>query len=120
MSELDDLKEQQIALRDKIYEAETQDRITENTKMIGKCYRYRNTYGGGKNEWWWLYKKITGINKDGYRLSFSFETTVGDIIEIKRDIMFGNLLDGGYKEIPLEEFNQAWQDLRDSLPEEIK
>lgn len=61
-------------IRDELNRIENKKRIDENKKHVGQCFKYRNSYGGSDDrERWWLYKKITGIDRYGYLSSISFE-----------------------------------------------
>jgi len=81
-----------------------------NKKLIGTCYRFRNSYGGEEN--WWLYAKISG-SEDGFLNLMTFEKTSRGQIEIRPSETRSSL--DGYKLITPEEFNQAWLELMTEL-----
>ena len=81
--------------------------------IVGKCFKYRNSYGGSYEKWW-LYLQVKSIDEKS--LSFTcveFQRTSMDIIEIKLDKKFNwngkNYFDNNssYIEIPKSEFNKA-------------
>lgn len=64
MNKLEELQDSIAKLaeeRDTIIAA---SRKAENAKLIGKCFRFSNSYGHGSR--WWLYIKITGVDKNGW------------------------------------------------------
>ena len=81
-------------------------------KSIGKCFKYRNSYGGDRPQWY-LYTKIVGV--DEKNMSFncvSFQKTSMDIVEIKFDQKFNfrgenYFNDRSYIEIKASEYNRA-------------
>lgn len=60
-----DLKILSTQIRDEIWKRENAERRAQNAKLIGKCFKYRNSYGGSHERWWWLYVKITGVTTRG-------------------------------------------------------
>src|SRR3989442_11092607 len=53
----------------------------ENTKLIGQCYKFRNSYSSDSG--WWLYAQIIDYKKETMIINEVQKTTLG--IEIKRD-----------------------------------
>lgn len=95
--------------RNELDDLESRNKDKQNKKLIGKCYRYRNSYSSGDS--WWLYAKITGV-KDGWLNGWKFEKTTADRIEIWDTTI--HRVDE-YQEITKEEFNQAWNELLNEL-----
>lgn len=85
--------------------------IPELKESVGRCFKYRNSYGAGES--WWLYVKILSVNEK--TMSFKvveFQQTSMDIIEIKFDQKYNfngkNYFNGShYTEIKLSEFEKA-------------
>jgi hypothetical protein len=94
----------------------------EFQKLIGKCFRYRNSYGTGKD--WWLYIKVTNINKSSiYPVhggspsarydGFSFQVDYYGNIQIEKER-------NGYvhslgKEITQAEFTKAFNSVKKKI-----
>jgi hypothetical protein len=80
-------------------------KIPELEKLIGRCFKYHNSYGSGEK--WWLYRKIVGI--DGTTLkTFEFQiTSYSDEgkMEIKESHCYGV---DGYLEITKDEWYAEW------------
>jgi hypothetical protein len=103
MGELEKLKAQKQIIAEKIYDLETEKRISENRGLIGKCFKYRNTYGQGRS--WWLYLKVVAINEEGSLHADSFEDDGEGKVEIVKDKYFCQI--GGYIEISSSEYSDA-------------
>ena len=96
-----------------LWAIEKTERDRRNASLIGKCLRYRNSYG--HDEGWWLYCKVLRA-EDGDLVVHRFETTSNGEIRIepeKREYTVGRT--DGWKPIPTEDFDQAWQKLMSSL-----
>ena len=92
--------------REKLEKIEAKEEHERNKKDIGKCFKYRNTYGGDNG--WWLYAMITGV-KGRYKQYLTFETTSLDIIEIKtKESAYSHL---EQRKITKAEFRKAWKRL---------
>jgi hypothetical protein len=100
--------------RNKIDADEDIKRISANKKLIGKCFRCRNSYGGGEPSWW-LYKKITGMKKNGNLFALTFEDDTEGRINIHHEEYYheGYILDSEL--IPDVEFRHQWELLMDKL-----
>lgn len=76
--------------------------VREKKSLIGKCFRYRNTFGDGKH--WWLYTVVTSVNRWGHLHGLSFQTKSDGSTEIEPR----NYLSlSGWKEISRQEFDRA-------------
>jgi len=84
------------------------------TKLIGKAFKYRNSYGHGES--WWLYALITSV--DGYFpkcIQFQKDCDGKTTIEIDH-VMGPQPFEGsGWETIELEEFSRAWDDVRNVM-----
>lgn len=103
--ELKELNKQIAKLQKQIYEIETQEKIKENKKLIGKYFKYDNGYNSEKR--WWLYRKITGVTKESYFKTIEFEITFLNEINIKEKSSC-TWHDSSWIEITEEEFLEAW------------
>lgn len=85
--------------------------LIKRKKLLGKCFRYRNSYGFGSK--WWLYGKVTHIDKDGFRMLTAEKVPLG--IEIKLDTRPGAELWGTWEPITSKQFQNAFKKLLDEL-----
>jgi hypothetical protein len=102
---VEELQQQFDEARHALEQIEKQARNEANEKLIGKCYRYRNSYGSGDK--WWLYKIVTGIG-DYWPIGTSFQKTSNGTLEIReKETMPG--LPESYEEISRDEYNKQWR-----------
>jgi len=64
--------EQAQAIIDADREQKRRQELAEAKKHIGKCFRYRNS-GGGADERWWLYARVTAATKYGWLTAVMFQ-----------------------------------------------
>lgn len=67
MEKLEDIESKIQTLRRKeqaIKERAFKEKLPEHKKLIGRCFKYRNSYGSG-DKGWWLYGKVVGVSQ-GY------------------------------------------------------
>jgi hypothetical protein len=93
------------------HEAERRATRKENRRLVGRFYKYRNTYGSG--DAWWLYGAVTGVDEFGRVTGWKFERTSLERIEISLDDSMH--VNTGWKEIGASEFWGAAEALRDTL-----
>ncbi len=48
--------------RNELWKIEKAREIEDGKKLIGKCFKYRNSFGGGSRPWW-LYLKVTAVGR---------------------------------------------------------
>jgi hypothetical protein len=78
-----------------------------NKRLLGKCYRFRNSYSSDSK--WWLYLKCVSVN--GRELTtIQFEKDCYGKIEITQE-KFRFSLSDSYQEITQDHFEQAWKEL---------
>lgn len=119
MIKLDKLKTEKNKLDIQIKDLEHKELINvsipELEKSIGRCFKYKNSYGGHLDRWW-LYVKVTGINKkDMSFTTMKFQNTSLNRIEIEYSRKsnydgknsFDSFHGGNYIEIKQSEFNRA-------------
>ena len=98
--------------RDKLDAIEKKEKEKTIRPLVGKCFKYRNSYGSDEN--WWLYKKILSISDRAWLNAFMFQKTSRGNWEIHFNETYISLLDG-YISISEEEFNQAWKECLNEL-----
>lgn len=86
----------------KIREQEDKQLAQEAKALVGKCFRYRNSYGSGES--WWYYVEVIG-SKENQLITETFQETPIEI-EIKRRHHYFPL-DADYGEISRKEFQKA-------------
>lgn len=109
MSEKEELRKQINKLRERLWAIEVAERQHENDKLVGKFFRYHDSYGGGKKQWW-IYYKVVKSSDGMYVKTFYFyidpETTSATV---------------GYEETPVsllttrcreETFRNAWKEIQ--------
>lgn len=118
MKKIEKLKQQVNELNKQINDIEYKKlievSIPELRKSIGRCFKYKNSYGGNLDKWW-LYKKIISINeKDMTFNTLEFQITSLNIIEVKLEQQYNfggkSYFDNQgtwYTEIKPSEFNKA-------------
>ncbi len=105
------------------YDNDKQDKddIIFNKKIkaeIGKCYRYRNSYGNDDS--WWLYIEVVDVGEVGHRsvVIESFQETSLEV-EVKRHTHslynHTSMERDGYERISREEFEAGKQDVLGKL-----
>lgn len=113
MSDRKRLESEIAKLREQLSEIDAADRREKNAPLVGKCFRYRNSYGGDVEKWW-LYLKVLAVDEDGHLNCLTFETTSVGIVNIEpRTKYYG--LSGDYRSIEAAEFDHAWRELLMSL-----
>lgn len=90
--------------RSKLDDIETKKR---NSKLLGKCYKYRNACGDDK---WWLYYKVIGLAEYGDIKVLAVEETTGrHIIEIRIEETHRAMLTDHSTEITEKQFNTVYE-----------
>ena len=69
--------------RNELNDIEDQERCDRNAKYVGRCYRYRNSYGHGES--WWLYAMVTGISEDGLMSGIRFQNDGNGKLDFETD-----------------------------------
>lgn len=112
MAQIEELKKAAKDALERLQAAEDIERKKTDTKLVGRCFKYLNS-GGGCDERWWLYYRITGLNE--YRLNaLSFEVLPNGNISIEPNASVSGgrfAAGGGYIEIGRGEFDEAWDAL---------
>lgn len=104
------MREQFNLLRDKLDEISAKRKREENQKLVGQCFKYHNTYGGGPK--WWLYVRILETS-DPYPYATTFQKTSMGILEVKtKDYFSGG---SSYVSIPRAEYDAAWENFKKEI-----
>lgn len=110
MSELKDLAMERVRINSRIWEINRKQRQEQNVKLIGKCYRYRNSFGN-ENKGWWLYIQVLEL-EDGNLIVHRFQTDSNGRIEVEPRRVEWDSVGSQYEEIPREDFWAAWDILK--------
>ncbi len=103
--------------RSELWEIENTERQKLYTPLVGKFFKYRNSYSVPQTEadYWYQYVEVTGVEGENIGVKvFMFENDVHGQIRIELD---GRkpILSSGYTEISRDEFLSAWQNIQDSI-----
>ncbi len=82
---------------------EVQERLKTGTKLIGKCFRYRNSYGSLDS--WCLYLQVLGLADDGFFRVVQFEIDSNGWPSSRIEMRFS--LGSSYTLITFEEYSEA-------------
>lgn len=100
----EEIAKQSKALSNERYRRDKAIRHAENLPLLGKCFKYRNSYGSG-SKGWWLYKKVISVNGNELK-AFQFESMADGRLQCCSDFSYGV---EGYTEIPRAEYDKAWE-----------
>jgi len=62
-------------------------KLKENKALVGKCFRSRNNYScpEKRSDYWFIYRRVDGLTKDGDLRIFTFECDKFGEVRIKKD-----------------------------------
>lgn len=103
--------------RVELWRIEAQEVEDRNRALIGKCFKYRNSYSCPRSDedYWWMYLKVLGASGTSLQI-WCFDTDKYGKIQIEPDSRIAHeCIQIGYHEIPLSEFNAAWQATMEKL-----
>jgi len=113
---LEQLKDKERTINRRIQDLEYKEMVEDSLpalrKVVGKVYKYHNSYGGD-HERWWLYVKVLSVNeKDMSFMCVEFQRTSMARIEIVYEAEYnwrgGHKFDSmDYIEITQAEYNRA-------------
>lgn len=108
--ELKRLQAQSATIREKIDKIEAADLREQASKLVGKCFRYRNCYSCPKSDadYWWVYQRVIRSTKQGYLILFSFQVDQYGRFEIEPLARRSPRLHLG-EQITLKQFQHAWK-----------
>jgi hypothetical protein len=95
--------------REELWDIEKAEAIQKNTPLIGKFFKVRNCYScPKKDEYWWLYTTITGIDDGGSLKGWRFQKDIYGKVEIEPN---SGLYITDHIEITEGEFRKEWANL---------
>ncbi len=103
------------AARVELWRLEAQEAEDRNRAFIGKCFKYRNCFScpQGPEDYWWMYGKVLSVQGTSIQM-WQFQTDKYGEISISPSATCAQMT-SNYQEIPLAEFNQAWQATMEKL-----
>ena len=107
MSRKDELQAIIGPAQHELNEIEAKERDEKNALVVGKCYKYRNSYGSGKK--WWLYTKVLRV-VDGGLVVHQFQTDSRGQMKATPEADIFHYLSPEYQEIQQMEFSERWSD----------
>ena len=76
--------------RRELHDIETEEATKKNAGLVGKCFKYSNSYGGG-SERWWLYSEILGVDGNYFKTLAFQECEYGTITIETKECSGGHL-----------------------------
>lgn len=96
------------AARNELDERKDAEAEKRNAALIGKCHRYRNSYGGD-SEHWWIYRRVIGVNGIWLK-TFQFQTDIRGQVRIDtKEESHSDMTE--WKEITDAEFSYAFNEM---------
>lgn len=93
-------------LRRKVDEIDMKERDAENAVLVGRYFKYQNTFDGDQH--WWQYSRVTHTDQYGYPVAIHFERVFGGShFIIQEEPIFYKL--EGHEEISRGEYEDAWK-----------
>ena len=115
MNRKDELKSIVEKARSELREIEEAESAKVNQALVGKFFKFRNSYSCPKpNEYWWLYMAVTGLSDEGNPLTWNFSKDIYGKIEVEVDQLRPSV-SSGYIEIKAKEFYKAYESLMAEL-----
>lgn len=91
----------------KLNKLKEKEKCEDNENLVGRCGRYRNSYGSDRPSWW-LYRKVMSLTSDNGLNVFSFqEDCLGELKIKPKDCAMGESCTLGDK-ISEKQFQAAW------------
>lgn len=101
--------QQRIApLAQQIEKLRVEETRQSNLRLVGKCFRYRNSYGF-QCPGWWLYLRVYGLSECGTPLAFTFQHTATGRFETETAHVCFPSLEDRYESITPLECDEAWR-----------
>lgn len=108
MNRKDELKSAIEKARAELREIEETENMKASKALVGKFFKYRNSYSCPKpDEYWWLYTAVIGVTDEGNPRAWNFQKDIYGKVEVEED-MFRPSLSAGYTEITEQEFWKAY------------
>lgn len=101
-------------LRNELYEFTEAERRAAVNALVGRCFRYRNSYGGD-SESWWLYGIVRPVADAREVSMLQFEWTSAEEVKVQTVPVYAPELRTNWQEITRGEFDAAWLRLLERL-----
>jgi len=100
--------------KEELWEREAAEKLKNNKKLVGQCFRYHNCYScpKGPEDYWWTYKQIIHLRKDGDLVGFEFQIDSEKKASVEIDEW--SHIDS-WQPISRELFESEWQKLKDYI-----
>ena len=106
---------QAAAIRERENAKKLRESVDQLRKLVGRCFRYRNSYGCGDTKGpWWTWMRIESVDADGGFRALSFEVDNSGRITVKPNEWSMSLLEG-YKEVTEAELTTAFLAMRNLI-----
>lgn len=114
-NELKRLQAERKRVNERIGAIEMAARDKENTALVGRCFKFRNSYSCPEkpSDYWWLYLVVLKAAKGGL-YTFEFQTDRHGEFDIKPRGFHYNIGDD-YQQISRTEFDRAWKQTRKEI-----
>lgn len=99
------MREEAERLRNELYKLDQQRAEERNRKLVGKCFKYRNSYSA-PSAGWWLYAKVNRV-EGSFCEAMQFEKTELGEFQIYPAKLFTSA--DNWQEIPFGEFVSEWK-----------
>ena len=103
--ELKTLEKPVSVVRKQLRDVEAKLYTIEKSKMIGKCFKFHNTYGGDDKKWWFYIKVLSYKYEEGLRTLEFQETSTGHFELNANSMRYTSDFDESYIPISEDEFN---------------
>ena len=98
--------------RKELNEIEEKENTKKNLPLVGRCFKFKNSYGSGDS--WWLYSEVLGIEGNYFKYLTFQECSGGKITVELREYGYDSLQQ---TEITKQEFDKRFRLLLDKLEE---
>lgn len=105
------LRSQLETARAALNEIDKARRVKENASLVGKCFKFENSFGCDRPPWWLYVKIIAG--GDYWPTALSFENRSDGTFEVKKREAFSGV--EHYTEITSLEFDEAKAEFTEKL-----
>ena len=101
-------------LRNELNVIEHEEQAEINKKLIGHCYKYRNSYScpEGPGDYWYIYAKMIGLTEDGFLEAIRFQIDKHGRIEVERENDYSNHYERNWQRIDSAEYMAALESTR--------
>lgn len=107
---ISDLREKAGHIQREINRIESEARSKASAAVLGKCFKYKNFYSCPKTnaDYWWLYTRVTAVDKTGWLRVFRFQTDTNGQTTIDPNTLHISANNLG-EQITLRQFQHAWK-----------